>query len=359
MEIDINNKKVEELIKNLIKKGAECYIVGGYVRDSLLGIKTKDIDIEVHGMSFEGISKEIKGIKNEKFGVITLKEYGVDFAIPRKEYKTGNFYNDFNIELNPYLDLKSSAKRRDFSINTLMYDFEKKIMIDNFGGIEDLKKKRIKHISKSFVEDPLRALRAIRFSVNLNFQIDEKTYELCQEMIHELNYVTIKKKSSELNKILLSNRNNIINQIKSLELLSLYIGNFNKAYLETICSKEFKYKKELLKVLLFKDNKGRIKEFIIKEKEQKNIKKLIEVLEVLEKNSSKEEIYIEFLSVRNQIDLFLELLEVFEVNEKSKEIFLKIKNIYEKVDWEKEFKSNIKKNKNFLKKDYVLNKLEK
>ncbi len=356
--MEINDKNLIDIFKTLRENGASCYLVGGYVRDSLLGIENKDLDVEVFNISIEKLAKLTKGKINEKFGVVNLKEYNLDLTIPREEIKNGNSYTDFVINLNPNLDLKKAAKRRDFSINSIMYDIYNDKIIDNYKGIEDLKNKKIRHISEKFNEDPLRVLRAIRFSTNLNFEIDKKTYEICLEMIEDIKFLHINKKSSELNKILSSKKSNLVKQKKSLELLSLYIGEIDFEILERLCINKFNNHIELLKIIIFLKS-SKIEEFIPSKKEILRLKKIIYLKDKVNNNLSNEDIYDIFIEIRTEYDIFLEVLFLFDTDESIINKFKKINDIYNKSNWSNLFKNNNEKNKTTLKKKYILLQIDK
>ena len=172
-------KKVKEI-------GGTTYYVGGYVRDKLLGIDNKDIDIEVHGI----FPADLKEILNElgtpleygkDFGIFSLANHNIDIAMPRTEINTGLGHRDFDVQIDPFIGVKEAAKRRDFTINSLMQDVLTNEIVDSFGGLEDLKNKTIKHVDdKSFIEDPLRVFRAAQFAARFEFKIDPKTIELCK-----------------------------------------------------------------------------------------------------------------------------------------------------------------------------------
>src|SRR5205085_5703317 len=115
----------------------------------------------------------------ESFAV--LKMGGLDISIPRRDSKTGAKHKDFKIEGDPTMTIEEAARRRDFTINAFAYDPLTGELIDKYGGLEDLKKKIIRATDpKTFVEDPLRVLRAVQFAGRFNFEIDPETAELCR-----------------------------------------------------------------------------------------------------------------------------------------------------------------------------------
>ncbi|MGB7401386.1 MAG: CCA tRNA nucleotidyltransferase [Arcobacter sp.] len=180
------------ILKLLQEKGAKPILVGGCVRDHFLNLQIKDYDIEVfHIDDFETLTKYL-----EQFGKVKLvgKSYGVlklsidndeyDFALPRVEKKISKGHKGFEVISNSYLSFKEAAKRRDFTINALGYDFINEEILDPFDGLKDLENKILRHIDdNSFMEDPLRVYRAIQFASRFDFTLDEKSFDLCKKMV--------------------------------------------------------------------------------------------------------------------------------------------------------------------------------
>ncbi len=165
-----------------------AYIVGGYVRDRLLGIKTKDADIVVVG-SPEKLTKELKTktasnfTRHEQFGTYIFEFTDgtrIDFATSRSE----TYISPAALpRVNLGVSLKKDLSRRDFTINAMAIKLEdgcckpaSGMIIDYYGGLEDLKKGllRVLH-EKSFIDDPTRIIRAVRFACRFNFEIEQKT----------------------------------------------------------------------------------------------------------------------------------------------------------------------------------------
>jgi len=205
---------LEEILNDLQKIGAKPILVGGCVRDSLLQIPCKDYDVEIFEINcLETIEKSLKKFGNVKlvgksFGVLTLRvdEFDFDFALARTEKKTGLAHNDFEVTTNSNLTYKEAALRRDFTINSIGYDFFKDEYLDPFNGIQDLKNKKIKHINDdTFIEDPLRVYRAIQFASRFEFNIDKKTKELCSKMVlnDDLSYLAKERIYEEFKKLFL------------------------------------------------------------------------------------------------------------------------------------------------------------
>ncbi|MFA9239051.1 MAG: CCA tRNA nucleotidyltransferase [Candidatus Paceibacteria bacterium] len=207
-------KILEDILINLQELGATPILVGGCVRDYFLNIPVKDYDVEIFGIDcFEIIEKSLKKYGSVKlvgksFGVLTLRvdEYDFDFALPRIEKKIGNTHQDFEVIINTNLSFKEAAIRRDFTINAIGYDFSKKEFLDPFNGINDLRNKTIKHIDDdTFIEDSLRVYRAVGFASRFDFKIEEKTKELCKQIVlnDELKYLPKERIYEELKKLFL------------------------------------------------------------------------------------------------------------------------------------------------------------
>lgn len=169
-------------------------IVGGYIRDFLLDIESKDIDIEVYGVSsfneLENILKEFGSVNivGKSFGVCKLyyQDYDLDFSFPRKDNKIKAGHRGFYVEINPNIDFKTASSRRDFTINSIGYDVIEKKILDPFNGLNDLKNSILRAVDlNSFGEDPLRVLRAVQFSTRFNLKIDENLFNICKEMVSE------------------------------------------------------------------------------------------------------------------------------------------------------------------------------
>ena len=178
---------VEQITQLFKKAGAEIYLVGGCVRDSLLRLSPKDIDIEVYQLPPETIesilSQNFKiDTVGKNFGVYLLKGYSIDISLPRKESKIGLKHNDFKISGDPNMHPKEAALRRDFTINAISYDLLKETFYDPYNGIEDLSNRHLRHVSPAFSEDPLRVLRAMQFIARFKLSVNPETLKLCQNL---------------------------------------------------------------------------------------------------------------------------------------------------------------------------------
>ena len=165
-------------------------LVGGCVRDALLGRPSGDIDIEVGEASFDSLLDVLApfgstDVVGRSFGTIKLNLRGTnyDFSLPRRESKTGSGHRGFKIAPDPHLSDTAAASRRDFTINAIAWDPFTQRRIDPYNGQADLRHKTLRHTSPAFVEDPLRVLRAMQLAARLEFELAPETAELCRTIV--------------------------------------------------------------------------------------------------------------------------------------------------------------------------------
>ena len=166
-------------------------LVGGGVRDWLLGLASKDLDIEVGGVDFETLHRALApfgatDVVGRSFGVIKVRsaasgaEY--DFSLPRRESKTGAGHRGFAVAPDPALSDADAAARRDFTLNAIALDPFSGALIDPHGGQRDLAARVLRHTSAAFVEDPLRVLRAMQLAARFDFSLAPETAALCRQI---------------------------------------------------------------------------------------------------------------------------------------------------------------------------------
>lgn len=163
--------------------GAKCYLVGGAVRDRLLGRTCEDYDIECYGISPEDFEIAMEGLGAEGVGksFFVYKYLNLDIALPRREKKVGVGHRGFDVTLAS--DEEEASKRRDFTINALMYDIENEQILDFWHGLDDLHNKVLRVVDKeSFIEDSLRVLRAMQFAARFGFKVERESCLLCQNI---------------------------------------------------------------------------------------------------------------------------------------------------------------------------------
>jgi len=217
MNICLNDKIFETLSTVVTTEKVQAYVIGGWVRDCILkrDHPDKDIDIVVIGSGIEIAKKAARKIHPgtkvsvfKSFGTAMFRnlEYEIEFVGARKESYDRN-------SRKPVVEdgtLEDDQKRRDFTINTLAISINKETygeFLDPFGGLNDLKKKIIRtplEPDKTFSDDPLRMMRAIRFATQLNFTIEEKTFNSIKENAERIKIVSAERIVTELNKIIMS-----------------------------------------------------------------------------------------------------------------------------------------------------------
>jgi tRNA nucleotidyltransferase (CCA-adding enzyme) len=165
-------------------------LVGGGVRDWLLGQPPKDFDVEVAGVDFEGLRRILSpfgptDVVGRSFGVLKVRgSLGsvYDFSLPRRESKSGAGHRGFAVAPDPALSDREAAARRDFTVNAIAVDPFTGEVIDPFDGTRDLRARILRHTSAAFSEDPLRVLRAFQLAARLDFRLAPETAALCREI---------------------------------------------------------------------------------------------------------------------------------------------------------------------------------
>ena len=164
----------------------KIYQVGGAVRDKILGKIPNDFDFVVVGSNIEQMKQLGFNQVGKDFPVFLHPDSKQEYALARKEIKTGNKHTDFEFVFTPDITLKEDLQRRDFTCNAIAFDEETAEYIDYFGGLNDINNKIIRHINaEHFIEDPLRVLRMCRFAAQLDFDVDSTTLNLCANMVEQ------------------------------------------------------------------------------------------------------------------------------------------------------------------------------
>lgn len=182
-------KKVKRIFELLEKAGAkDCMFVGGCVRDHLLGISSKDIDLEIYGLDYETIVETLRpffriNLVGRSFGVIKV-DHDIDLCVPRRESKTGIGHTAFEVQADSNLTPQEAFGRRDFTINAIGMRRDGSFC-DPYDGRGDLQNKILRATSEAFCEDPLRVLRGVQFAARFGFAADEKTIELSKRVLPE------------------------------------------------------------------------------------------------------------------------------------------------------------------------------
>jgi tRNA nucleotidyltransferase (CCA-adding enzyme) len=200
---------IMNIAKEIDRQGGKSMLVGGFVRDYLLGLKTKDYDIEIFGIpNLDALKIILKkfGRVNEvgkSFAILKFNQDGIeaDFSFPRTEVKTGKGHKGFDVDPDPKLSYKEAASRRDFTINSMGINILTSELSDPFDGQKDLDNKLLRHIGPAFKEDPLRVLRALQFAARFDLAIHSETMKICREC--DLNELPKERIFDELKKLFL------------------------------------------------------------------------------------------------------------------------------------------------------------
>ncbi|MFA6099036.1 MAG: hypothetical protein WCV50_05885 [Patescibacteria group bacterium] len=209
--IKLLQQKQFSFIKRLQKAfpPSEVFLVGGIIRDVILNRQSKDYDFVVRQVPINRLQAWLKkqgwmDLVGKNFGVLKFLPHNAqpithnqqptepfDIALPRTEhaFDTGG-YRDFKVQSDAKLPIEKDLGRRDFTINALAYDIKNKKLIDLFGGLKDIKDKRIKTVGKPeqrFREDYSRMLRALRFACQLEFKIEPKTWQAIKKLMKNIN----------------------------------------------------------------------------------------------------------------------------------------------------------------------------
>ena len=166
--------------------GGRALIVGGWVRDRLMGIECKDVDIEVFGVDAAALKRVLERIApvntvGESFTVYKIA--GLDVSLPRRESKTGRGHRAFAVEGDPHLSPLEAARRRDFTINAISWDPLTAEYVDPFDGRSDIEGRLLRAVDpRTFPDDSLRVLRAVQFAARFEFTLDARTKELCRRI---------------------------------------------------------------------------------------------------------------------------------------------------------------------------------
>lgn len=258
MDIRVNN-----ILRRLNDNGYECYVIGGYVRDYLLGYNTNDYDLCTNAsiLNLKLILKDYPIVAiNFNTLVIKFDDINIDITPYRKEI----VYNKRRpVQYELVNTLSEDIVRRDFTINTICLDYNSNI-IDLINGQQDLNKKIIKavgNVDKKIKEDPLRILRALRFSAYLNFSIDKCLECAIKKYGNLLMSLSYERKKEEINKLI---------KVRRLDILKRY--DLVK-YLDIKLDKVSYYDSDIL-VWLQLDYLGK---YCVTRKEKKLIKKIKEL----------------------------------------------------------------------------------
>jgi tRNA nucleotidyltransferase (CCA-adding enzyme) len=181
---------LQTILRDLHAAGFRALVIGGAVRDALLNLEAKDVDIEVYGINYDQLAEILArsgrtDLVGRSFGVVKFTAPGgdtADFSVPRRDNKIGRGHRDFRTTFDPAITPREAASRRDFTINSLAYDPLTSELLDYFEGARDLERRILRATSDAFSEDPLRVLRGMQFSARFDLSLDPATAKTSQSI---------------------------------------------------------------------------------------------------------------------------------------------------------------------------------
>jgi tRNA nucleotidyltransferase (CCA-adding enzyme) len=202
-------EKLIKLAETIRANGGRAMLVGGCVRDALMGVEPNDWDLEIYGIEPQKLRETLDtfgkvDVVGEAFTVYKLGN-DLDVALPRREKKVSRGHKGFVVEGDAQMSFEAAAKRRDFTINAILQDALTGEIVDIYNGREDIKGKILRVVSKeTFAEDSLRVLRAAQFAARFEFDIEAETVEICRAI--DLTDLPNERIWCELEKLLLKAR---------------------------------------------------------------------------------------------------------------------------------------------------------
>lgn len=196
-----NNPQVKNIFDEIYQQGGRVLLVGGAVRDCLLGCLGSDLDFEIYHLSFDELQAILEkfgkvSFIGKSFGVLRLHGFDADWSIPRID----SYGRKPTVELNPNMGFAQAFRRRDLTMNAIGIDVHSHELIDPFNGMQDLKHKILRSPDVSFfVQDPLRLFRVMQFASRFEMQVDQTLSQVCRTMdISTISQERIEKEFSKL-----------------------------------------------------------------------------------------------------------------------------------------------------------------
>lgn len=214
---------------------AKTYLVGGAVRDELLGLEVGDSDWVMTGTTPDQLLQAGYRQVGSSFPVFIHPQSGDEYALARTERKQGHGYHGFSVDFDPGVSIEDDLLRRDLTINAIARD-EDGQLIDPYGGQKDIEQRVLRHVSPAFAEDPLRVLRTARFAARfagLGFRIHEETLELMREitLAGELEHLVPERVWSEISRAMKSRRPSIfLSSLRDCGALAVLLPEVDTLY---------------------------------------------------------------------------------------------------------------------------------
>ncbi len=190
-------EKTRQLARAVQPLNGRALLVGGFVRDALLGRNPKDADVEVYGLEADRLKSVLETLGRvdavgESFRVLKLvwhaknergqrERFELDVSLPRRDRKIGTGHRGFEVEGDPFASVEDAARRRDFTLNAILCDPLTGEILDPFGGRKDLEERVLRAVdARHFGEDSLRVLRAMQFAARFELSIEPQTVQICR-----------------------------------------------------------------------------------------------------------------------------------------------------------------------------------
>jgi tRNA nucleotidyltransferase (CCA-adding enzyme) len=208
---------LDRLMRSIRTAGGRAFVVGGAVRDAVLGlsVEDQDYDVEVFGLPTDGLKAVLATVGKvdavgQSFRVFKVSGLegvagAVDVSLPRRDSKVGPGHRGIAVDGDPHLSIEEAARRRDFTMNALLWDPTGGELLDPWGGQRDIESRLLRAVdARTFGEDPLRALRAVQFAARFGLEVEPATAELCASM--PLEELPAERVFGEIEKLLLQAR---------------------------------------------------------------------------------------------------------------------------------------------------------
>lgn len=206
IQVHLDVQAVYARVSDVIRHaGGRPLLVGGCVRDLVLGLTPCDLDLEVYGVEAPTLLNALRqdfsvDLVGQDFGVLKIRHAPIDISLPRRESKRGLGHRGFEIFSDPWMSFEEAAARRDFTINAMAIDPATDELLDPFGGQHDLVHRTLRHTSAHFGEDPLRVLRGMHFISRFGLTVVPETIALCRTLLPEYGTLSVERVWTEWEK---------------------------------------------------------------------------------------------------------------------------------------------------------------
>ena len=214
---------INEIAKKIHQAGGKLYLVGGAIRDEIMGKEIYDKDYAITGIEKQQFKTLFQGAipRGKSFEVFDIE--GAEFALARKEKKVGLGHKEFETETSKEITIEEDLSRRDITINAIAKEILTGKIIDPFNGINDIKNKTIRATTNAFSEDPLRVYRVARIAAKTGFNVERRTLELMESLRKELTTLSKERVFHEFEKALETDKPSIFfNVLRDANVLDVH-----------------------------------------------------------------------------------------------------------------------------------------